>query len=643
MQINSLIYKYIFTIIFFSNILFAKNVLIINSYSSTFEWTKQQSDAIIKTLKSDKDVSIFVEFMDTKVFKPTQSNQNNFLNFYKNKYKNISFNAIVTTDDNALNFVRKYKNEQIFKDINVFFSGVNNLSLAKELSKEIYTGVFEEKNPVANFDIAQDIMKNLKTVYLVGDDSVTANKEIILYKSHYSQYKYINFEYLNSKNIEDIINKLYYYKEDSVMMLLVFTGFTKDNKHIGYKKVLKQLSHIYNNPMLIHTNVYIDIPDTNIIGGDCTDGKTAGEITAKKVLKYLSGTPMKELKFDFNKGNKVYINVKNLNRLGVNVDDVDVENPILINKENSFYDMYQRWINLSIVIVVLSIIFMIILTKKNKNLKKHTRKIRALNDSLELKVKHALKKLDKQHRKHKEDTIKNTKFSVIGQMAAGITHEINTPLTYIKGTTEMARFDLEDMPPSDYKQRLLDDNKLVMDGVNRMSMIVESMREMSQVTPAQREVCNVYDTLITALRIIYNRAKLTSRIYVNDELFNLDTSLKDRYKFTASINKQRIEQVWTIILNNALDELVKIENFENRKIDIFIFEKNDNVSVMIQDNAGGVSEDIKDKIFEPFVSTKVSSGIGIGLNVAKKIIDEHGATIEIENKNGGACFTVSGI
>ena len=226
-------------------------------------------------------------------------------------------------------------------------------------------------------------------------------------------------------------------------------------------------------------------------------------------------------------------------------------------------------------------------------------------------------------------------------MAAGITHEINTPLTYIKGTTEMIRFDLEDMPDNDYKQRLLDDNKLVMDGIIRMSVIVESMREMSQVTPMQREVCNVYDTLITALRIIHNRAKQVSKIYINDELFDIDLSQKEKFKFTASINKQRIEQVWTIILNNALDELVKVENFEDRKIDITILEKNDNVSVMIQDNAGGVPEDIKDKIFEPFVSTKESSGIGIGLNVAKKIIDEHKATIEIENKNGGACFIIS--
>ena len=140
--------------------------------------------------------------------------------------------------------------------------------------------------------------------------------------------------------------------------------------------------------------------------------------------------------------------------------------------------------------------------------------------------------------------------------------------------------------------------------------------------------------------MIYNRSKQVSNIYINGELFNLETSDKDKYQFIALIHKQRIEQVWTIILNNALDELIKIINFNDRRIDIEILKDDNKVEVKFQDNAGGVPEGIKDKIFEPFVSNKESSGIGIGLNVAKKIIDEHNGEIELINKNNGACFIV---
>ncbi|MCK5110934.1 MAG: HAMP domain-containing histidine kinase [Arcobacteraceae bacterium] len=507
--------KKILLIISFNAYIFANNILIINSYSSTLKWTQQQSESIIKTLNQKKDMQIFVEFMNTKIFKPTKETEENFLKFYKNKYKNISFDTIITTDDNALNFIIKYKNDTLFKNAKIFFSGVNNLSLSTTL-------------------------------------------------------------------------------------------------------------------------------DTNIIGGDCTDGKNTGKIIALKVIKYLTGTPIEDIPFNFKEGNKVYLNVQNLIKFGIKVEDLSLRDPILINKQNSFYNLYQKWVNIFIAFILSSIIFMFILAKKNRALKKYSKKIKDLNDTLEFKVADALKELDKQHIKHKKNIIKNTKFSVIGQMAAGITHEINTPLTYIKGTIEMSRYDLENMPENKFKQQLLDDNQKVMEGIERMSIIVESMREMSQVTPNIRTVCNIYDTLITALRILYNRFKLISKIYINNELFTLKTSQKGKFKFMASIHKQRMEQVWSIIINNALDELVKVDNFDDRRVDIDISNKNGKIEVTIQDNAGGVPNEIKDKIFEPFVSTKESSGIGIGLNVAKKIINEHNVSIEVKNQNDGACFIISG-
>ncbi|MEA3554727.1 MAG: ATP-binding protein [Campylobacterota bacterium] len=244
-------------------------------------------------------------------------------------------------------------------------------------------------------------------------------------------------------------------------------------------------------------------------------------------------------------------------------------------------------------------------------------------------------------KKYESDIVQNTKFTVIGQMSAGITHEINTPLSYIKGLTEMSRYDLEDMPNNDFKKQLLDDNERVMDGVKRMGIIIESMREMSQTSNQNIEEQNIYATLIVVLRMLYNKSKIISKIYINDEHFTLENSNKNRYKFMANIQKQRIEQVWTIILNNALDELIKVDIYENRRLDITIKKVENNIVVSIDDNAGGIPEKIINTVFEPFTSTKESSGIGIGLNIAKKIIEEHNGKIEASNTNKGACFTTT--
>lgn len=246
-----------------------------------------------------------------------------------------------------------------------------------------------------------------------------------------------------------------------------------------------------------------------------------------------------------------------------------------------------------------------------------------------------------QHLKHEQDMIKSTKFLTIGQMAAGITHEINTPLTYIKGTIEMAQKTLEELPQSESKKFLQEDMKVAYDGVKRIAMIVESMKEMSQSALLEKEKVNVYATLITVLRMLHNKSKQISKIYINNKAFELETSNKQQEQYFANIHTQRIEQVWTIILNNSLDELVKIPEYEHRRIDINIFTNQDKLIIKFLDNAGGVSTDLLPKVFEPFVSTKASSGIGIGLNVAKKIIEEHEGDIEVHNTDAGACFTIT--
>lgn len=245
-----------------------------------------------------------------------------------------------------------------------------------------------------------------------------------------------------------------------------------------------------------------------------------------------------------------------------------------------------------------------------------------------------------QYKKHQEDVIKNTKFQTIGKMAAGITHEINTPLTYMKGTLEMSKLDLEDLPDSKTKKQLQEDYETIYNGVNRLGIIVESMKEMAQSTISEKEKFNVYQTLIIVLRMIHNKSKQIAPIYINGELFTLENSDLNKEKYFSNIHVQRIEQVWTIILNNALDELLKIKEYDQRRIDINIFTLNDKLLIKFTDNAGGIPKKLIKKVFEPFVSTKQSSGIGIGLNVAKKIIDEHNASISVKNTEDGACFTV---
>lgn len=622
----------LFLFLFLTLYLNATNILILNSYSSTLQWTKEQSQSIINSFKDDDTIKIYQEFMDTKVFKLTSHNEKNLFNYYKNKYINTKIDIVTATDDNALQFIMKYKNE-LFKESKVFFTGINNLSLRKTLDKNIYAGLFEQKDPLSNLEIAKTINPLLKTIYLISDDTMTAQKEILHYKESFQHIQNIEFIYLNANNIDTITSQLKNYDKNSIMMLLVFTGFSQNSKSISGAKATKILSQQYKNPMLIHTNTYIDLPYSNIVAGNCSCGESSGETVSSYIKQYLQGKKMKDIGFSSTETNKIYINHHTMNLFDIEASIFDKFNPIHINEEVSFYQQYKLYINSFIFISIIILLFMIIVIRKNKAI--HT-----LNNSLEIKITQALQQLEKQHQEHQKENIRNTKFSTIGQMAAGITHEINTPLTYIKGTVEMMQFDIEEIENETIKKTLLADHQKITSGLNRIAMIVESMREMSQTMPQKTEKVNIYSTLITMLRMSHNRSLHLTKIYVNDELFDLENSDKERYSFITKCERQRIEQVWTILLNNSFDELVKIENFDDRKITINISNDHDKIKVVFCDNAGGIDERIFANIFEPFESTKESSGIGIGLNVAKKIVEEHKGTITAKNINNGACFTV---
>ena len=114
---------------------------------------------------------------------------------------------------------------------------------------------------------------------------------------------------------------------------------------------------------------------------------------------------------------------------------------------------------------------------------------------------------------------------------------------------------------------------------------------------------------------------------------------KDSIIMTGYSNE--ILQVILNILNNAKDALISSEN-NPKKIEISLSLSTNIVNITICDNAGGIKRDILEKIFDPYFTTKHSKqGTGIGLYMSKKIIEQNGGSIEVFNKNNGACFVIN--
>jgi len=241
----------------------------------------------------------------------------------------------------------------------------------------------------------------------------------------------------------------------------------------------------------------------------------------------------------------------------------------------------------------------------------------------------------------RKDELTSAMLASIGKLAAGVTHEINTPLTYIKGNIELLAGEVEDSVPAKNFDEMKDYFDSINDGISRISLIIESMKEVTGEASFEKINYNLYSTFVVAGRMIYNRSKYIAPVYLNGKKLTMDSNPENEV-FMAEIAPKMLEQVWIILLNNSLDQLAQTNlTFDEKYIKILINKMSDGKhKVVFSDNGGGIEPKIMNRLFDLFASTKKHNGMGIGLNIAKTIIEKHNGTIKPFNSNDGAVFEI---
>ena len=375
--------KKIFLILVIVSFMFAKkiDILVLNSYHPTFTWTHNQIELMITKLKKKENISMYIEFMDTKRNRPTKKYLNMLLNLYKLKFKKIKFDIIIATDDNAINFIKKYKNEPMFEKAKVFFSGVNNLNVLKNVDKNDFTGVFERMTPIENYYLAKKIKPNFTKIYLIGDDSITFNILKKIYINDLNKIK-ANYEFISNKNLNVVLDKLKNVQNNSIAMIVMAASYNYNNNFISMKAALKLISEAYKNPIIATADVFV-INSEKIIGGHCVDGVRQGRLVSDLVLKYLQTSKMP--KPILKKANYYIFNHTALKYFRLNPDKL-AKFYKLLYEPPSFYIEHKKEILLTLVFaIILSLITMLYSIKikiANKKIAKNFDNIKKIIDAM---------------------------------------------------------------------------------------------------------------------------------------------------------------------------------------------------------------------------------------------------------------------
>ncbi len=219
--------------------------------------------------------------------------------------------------------------------------------------------------------------------------------------------------------------------------------------------------------------------------------------------------------------------------------------------------------------------------------------------------------------------VQSEKLASLGRLASGIAHEINNPLT---GILTYSSILLEDLKGSDFEEDLL----VIVRETYRCRDIVKGILEFARETKLEKKMVDI-NTIITNLMTILKKHVNFHNIHFN---LKLGSDLPDIYLDTI-----QIESVLNNLAVNAADAMP-----DGGKINITTCfdEKKNKVVVVFEDTGTGIPEDIIEKIFDPFFSTKeTGKGTGLGLAVSYGIIERHRGTIEVRSRPGeGTVFTI---
>lgn len=225
--------------------------------------------------------------------------------------------------------------------------------------------------------------------------------------------------------------------------------------------------------------------------------------------------------------------------------------------------------------------------------------------------------------------VQASKMATLGQMSAGIAHELNQPLNVIKMGSEYIEMILENSN-TQLNPELMDVARSVSTQVDRASEIINLLREFGRKPDFKKEFVNINAVIKDVLAIIGKQLKILNI----DIITNLDDSIPP-----ILAQNNRVEQVFFNLLTNAGDAIQQKRKDTgdtfSEKITISTYCRHDNVIVVVSDTGVGIPEKIQEKIFEPFFTTKeVGDGMGLGLSIIYGIVKEYGGEIEIESAPG---------
>jgi len=300
-----------------------KNILILNSYHKGFQWTDNIVRGVEATFKDEGiDSHIQVEYMDSKVVKYDRAYQEMLCELYRYKYGDKEFDVIITTDDNALDFVISHQeHEEVLQGVPVVFAGVNDLNAEAKVDRKRVTGVLEISGFRGTLNLILDLHPNTNKIVLIADRTPSGSYQ-------YNQLEPLLTDYINrgvsfsrwddTLTMEQIEERMRGLWENTVA---VFMTLYRDStgRYVSLEEGVTRISQESKRPLY---TFHAQVLEYGTIGGKLLSGFHHGKKAAEMAVLILDGEKPEDIPIVDTTTAKYMFDYRQLKRYGIDFDEL---------------------------------------------------------------------------------------------------------------------------------------------------------------------------------------------------------------------------------------------------------------------------------------------------------------------------------
>ena len=575
-----------------------RSVLVLDQSSAGLPFNAAVASAIRSTINagSKSPISFYTEHLDANRFFGAEY-ENEFVQFLKAKYRERQIDVVIVFGVSALDFIAR-RREQLWPSVPVVFAAIDEATMSRRTLPNNVTGATMQLTLQDMVKVARIVMPNLKAVAIVGDPL-----ESQTFFHHFAdelpaiaaQLEIIN---LMDLPLADLRKRLAVLPDNTAV---IYTGiyFTSDGVSYVPAELTSQIAEWANRPVVVTASSYLN---KGAIGGYIVQSNPIGQEAGRMALRILAGESASDIPVA-KVPSQLIFEWPALQRWKISESHLPPGSEILF-REPSVWERY--WWQIALIIAVLLAQAGLIAAL----LAEHRRRQLA----------------EVQSRQRGAELVHINRVATAGELTASIAHEINQPLGSILTNAETAKVILKSPSPD-----LLELNEIVDDILKddrRASEVIRRISSLMKKAPFELKRLDLNDLVGETVELILavgRTVELDNRI-TPDAL----PILCDRIQ---------LQQVILNLVTNGIDAMKDTPD-KHRIITIRTSRVEDFAQLSVSDRGLGIPESKLKVIFEPFYTSKVE-GMGMGLSIARTIVDAHNGSITARNRDhGGASFRI---